>query len=52
MTNLGHSTGSRAGDAVTGVLALYLLARASRSLTRDMPMLRGAPGTADRRVAI
>ncbi|MFD7599489.1 DUF5134 domain-containing protein [Streptomyces mirabilis] len=47
MTYLGHSTGSKAGGVVTGVLALYLLACALRSLTRDMPVLRRAPGTAD-----
>ncbi|MGW4136262.1 DUF5134 domain-containing protein [Streptomyces mirabilis] len=47
MTHLGHSTGSKAGGVVTGMLALYLLACALRSLTRDMPVLRRAPGTAD-----
>ncbi|MEV6028454.1 DUF5134 domain-containing protein [Streptomyces sp. NPDC052036] len=43
--HLGHSTGAKGGDLVTGVLALYLLACALRSLTRDMPTLRGASGT-------
>ncbi|RPE46024.1 uncharacterized protein DUF5134 [Streptomyces sp. Ag109_O5-1] len=39
--HLGHSLGqSRAGSVVTGVLALYLLTCALRSLTRDMPALR------------
>ncbi|MFJ8027878.1 DUF5134 domain-containing protein [Streptomyces sp. NPDC096311] len=52
MTRLGHSTGSMAGDVVTGVLALYLLACALRSLTRDMPMLCRASGTADSSTSI
>ncbi|WP_089105531.1 DUF5134 domain-containing protein [Streptomyces hyaluromycini] len=40
--NLGHSAGeSKAGTVVTGVLALYLLVSALRSLTRGMPTLRG-----------
>ncbi|MGP4052021.1 DUF5134 domain-containing protein [Streptomyces sp. 2A115] len=43
---LGHPAGeSRAGDTVTAVLALYLLACALWSLTRDMPTLRTAADT-------
>ncbi|MEU9347897.1 DUF5134 domain-containing protein [Streptomyces sp. NPDC048278] len=42
----GHSMGeSKAGSVVTGVLALYLLACALHSLTRDMPALRATTGT-------
>ncbi|WP_443047155.1 DUF5134 domain-containing protein [Streptomyces sp. NBC_00267] len=37
-------TDARTGDAITGVLALCLLAYALRSLTRDMPGLGGASG--------
>ncbi|MEV0220944.1 DUF5134 domain-containing protein [Streptomyces sp. NPDC050704] len=44
--HLGHpGAGSRAGDAITVVLALYLLACALWSLTRDMPTLRTAADT-------
>ncbi|MFJ3307183.1 DUF5134 domain-containing protein [Streptomyces sp. NPDC086549] len=44
--HLGHSAGgSKAGDVVTGVLALYLLVCALRSLTRDMPTLCRVPDT-------
>ncbi|MDT0469137.1 DUF5134 domain-containing protein [Streptomyces gibsoniae] len=45
--HVGHSTGVKGGDLVTGVLALYLLVCALRSLTRDMPPLCGASGTVD-----
>ncbi|MCX5052495.1 MULTISPECIES: DUF5134 domain-containing protein [unclassified Streptomyces] len=41
----GGYTDVRTGDAVTGVLTLCLLACALRSLTRDMPALRGASGS-------
>jgi hypothetical protein len=45
-THLGHSMGeSKADSVVTGVLALYLLTCSVRSLTRDMPILRGAADT-------
>ncbi|MGW5480342.1 DUF5134 domain-containing protein [Streptomyces sp. NPDC004008] len=47
VAHVGHSTGAKGGDLITGVLALYLLACALRSLTRDMPTLRGASGTVD-----
>ncbi|MGW1910228.1 DUF5134 domain-containing protein [Streptomyces sp. NPDC002076] len=41
--HLGHSAGdAKAGNVVTGVLALYLIVCALRSLTRDMPTLGGA----------
>ncbi|MER5435546.1 DUF5134 domain-containing protein [Streptomyces sp. NPDC002588] len=43
--HLGHSIQTKGGALVTGVLTLYLLACALRSLTRDMPALRGASGT-------
>ncbi|MGW4517120.1 DUF5134 domain-containing protein [Streptomyces sp. NPDC004393] len=43
--HVGHSTAAEGGELVTGVLALYLLACALRSLTHDMPTLRGASGT-------
>lgn len=42
----GGLTDARAGDLVTGVLTLCLLAHALRSLTRDMPALRGTTGGA------
>ncbi|MGP4012078.1 DUF5134 domain-containing protein [Streptomyces sp. 4N124] len=45
--HLGHSMETKGGDLVTGVLTLYLLACALRSLTRDMPALRGTSGTVD-----
>ncbi|MFJ9902442.1 DUF5134 domain-containing protein [Streptomyces sp. NPDC101152] len=41
----GGITDAQTGDTVTGVLTLCLLAHALRSLTRDMPTLRGAPGS-------
>ncbi|WP_123968350.1 DUF5134 domain-containing protein [Streptomyces sp. TLI_185] len=41
----GGVTDARTGDVVTGVLVLCLLAYALRSLTRDMPTLRGDPGS-------
>ncbi|MFJ9563938.1 DUF5134 domain-containing protein [Streptomyces fuscichromogenes] len=45
---LGHSMGgSRTDSAVTGVLALYLLACSLRSLTRGMPVLRGSAEVSD-----
>jgi hypothetical protein len=40
----GGVTDARTGDAITGVLTLCLLTYALRSLTRDMPRLRGASG--------
>jgi hypothetical protein len=44
--HLGHIAGeSKAGNAVTGVLALYLLVCALRSLMRGMPTLRRASDT-------
>ncbi|MGI5134012.1 MULTISPECIES: DUF5134 domain-containing protein [unclassified Streptomyces] len=44
--HLGHIAGeSKAGNAVTGVLALYLLVCALRSLMRGMPTLRWASDT-------
>ncbi|MFI6360012.1 DUF5134 domain-containing protein [Streptomyces sp. NPDC050743] len=44
--HLAHSAGeSTVGDLVTGVLASYLITSAPRSLTRDMPPLRGARDT-------
>ncbi|MFJ5303221.1 DUF5134 domain-containing protein [Streptomyces sp. NPDC088350] len=42
----GGVTDARTGDLVTGVLTLCLLAYALRSLTRDMPGLRGTSGRA------
>ncbi|MGI5460768.1 DUF5134 domain-containing protein [Streptomyces sp. CA-249302] len=39
----GGVTDPQTGGAVTGVLTLCLLAYALRSLTRDLPTLRGAP---------
>ncbi|MFF0013217.1 DUF5134 domain-containing protein [Streptomyces sp. NPDC005374] len=39
----GGVTDARTSDLVTAVLTLCLLAHALRSLTRDMPTLRGAP---------
>ncbi|MEU1518694.1 DUF5134 domain-containing protein [Streptomyces sp. NPDC005811] len=41
----GDLTDARTDDVVTGILTLCLLAHALRSLTRDMPTLRGAPGS-------
>ncbi|MEU1184129.1 DUF5134 domain-containing protein [Streptomyces sp. NPDC005820] len=41
----GGVTDARTADVVTAVLTLCLLAYALRSLTRDMPTLRGAPGS-------
>jgi hypothetical protein len=43
----GGVTDARTGDVVTGLLTLSLLAYALWSLTREMPPLRGAPGTVD-----
>ncbi|MEV7387419.1 DUF5134 domain-containing protein [Streptomyces sp. NPDC091215] len=46
--HLGHSMGeSGAGSVVTGVLALYLLTCALRSLTRGMPALRRTAEASD-----
>ncbi|MET7695034.1 DUF5134 domain-containing protein [Streptomyces sp. NPDC005483] len=42
----GGTTNAQIGGVVTGVLTLCLLAYALRSLTRDMPALRGRPGSA------
>ncbi|MEV7733009.1 DUF5134 domain-containing protein [Streptomyces sp. NPDC088921] len=42
----GGVTDAHTGDMVTGVLTLWLLAYALRSLTRDMPALLGTPGSA------
>ncbi|KKD06622.1 DUF5134 domain-containing protein [Streptomyces sp. WM6386] len=42
----GGVTDAQTGDVITGVLTLCLLAYALRSLTRDMPALREAPGSA------
>jgi hypothetical protein len=41
----GDVTDAQTGDLVTAVLTLCLLAYALRSLTQDMPTLRGAPGS-------
>ncbi|MEH0580658.1 MULTISPECIES: DUF5134 domain-containing protein [Streptomyces] len=41
----GGVTDAQTDDTVTGVLTLCLLAYALQSLTRDMPTLRGAPGS-------
>ncbi|MCX4879058.1 MULTISPECIES: DUF5134 domain-containing protein [unclassified Streptomyces] len=41
----GSVTDAHTGDLVTGVLTLCLLAYALRSLTQDMPTLRGTPGS-------
>ncbi|MFC4502754.1 MULTISPECIES: DUF5134 domain-containing protein [Streptomyces] len=45
--HLDHAMGSRTEDVVTGVLALYLLACALRTLTLDMPTLHGTSGAVD-----
>jgi len=42
----GGVTDAQTSDMVTAVLTLCLLAYALRSLTRDMPTLRGTPGSA------
>lgn len=41
----GDFLDAQTGELITGALALYLLAYALRSLTQDMPTLRGAWGT-------
>jgi hypothetical protein len=41
----GGVTDARTGDLVTGALTLCLMAYALRSLTRDMPKLRGTAGS-------
>ncbi|MEU0945421.1 DUF5134 domain-containing protein [Streptomyces canus] len=41
----GGVTDARTGDLVTGALTLCLLVHALWSLTRDMPTLRGTPGS-------
>ncbi|WP_460070487.1 DUF5134 domain-containing protein [Streptomyces sp. YKOK-I1] len=43
----GGVTDARTGDLITGALTLCLLAYALRSLTRDMPRLRGTTGGLD-----
>ncbi|MFJ9711292.1 hypothetical protein [Streptomyces sp. NPDC101234] len=44
----GGITDARTGDVITGALTLCLPAFALRSLTRNMPTLRGAPDSARR----